>query len=41
MAYHAVGKSQIPGWLRLAMVAGGLLAYGLIAGIGALLGGVV
>ena len=41
IAYHAAGKSRIPGWLRLAMVAGGLLAYGLIAGVGALLGGVV
>ena len=41
IAYHAVGGSKIPGWLRLAMVAGGLLAYALIAGVGALLGGVV
>ena len=41
IAYHAVGGSKIPGWLRLAIVAGGIVAYGLIAGIGALVGGVV
>ena len=41
IAYHAAGKSQIPGWLRGAVVGGGLLAYVLILGIGAVAGGVV
>lgn len=41
IAYHAVGRSQIPGWLRGAVVGGGLLAYVLVLGIGALVGGVV
>lgn len=41
IAYHAVGRSQIPGWLRGAVVGGGLLAYVLVLGIGALAGGVV
>ena len=41
IAYHAFAGSRIPGWLRLTMVAGGVLAYGIIAGVGALVGGVV
>jgi hypothetical protein len=41
IAYHAFGGSRIPGWLRLAMVAGGIVVYGIILGVGALVGGVV
>lgn len=41
IAYHAVSRSPLPGWLRGAVVGGGLAAYLLILGIGLALGGVV
>lgn len=41
IAYHVVGRSQIPAWLRGAVVGGGLLAYLVILGIGAVAGGIV
>lgn len=39
--YYIFGRSQIPGWQRLTLVLGGLLAYVIILGIGAMIGGVV
>jgi plastocyanin len=41
IAYHALGRPKIPGWLRATMIGGGLAAYVLILGIGALIGGIV
>ena len=41
LAYHVAGRSTIPGWLRLAVVGGGIVAYLVILGVGALVGGVV
>jgi hypothetical protein len=41
IAYHAVGKSAIPTWLRAAVVGGGLAAYLLVLGLGAIIGGIV
>jgi Phospholipase_D-nuclease N-terminal len=40
IAYHAVGRPKLPGWLRAAVVGGGVAAYLVILGIGALLGGI-
>jgi hypothetical protein len=40
-AYHALGRSAIPGWLRALFVAGGLGAYLIILVVGSLVGGVV
>ena len=40
IAYHVLGRSQLPAWLRAAVVGGGLVAYLVILGIGALLGGI-
>ena len=41
MAYYLAGRSTIPGWQRLTLVAGGLGAYLVVLALGALLGGVV
>jgi Right handed beta helix region/Phospholipase_D-nuclease N-terminal len=41
IAYHALGRPKIPGWLRATMIGGGIAAYVLILGIGALIGGIV
>ncbi|MDX1620940.1 MAG: right-handed parallel beta-helix repeat-containing protein [Nitriliruptorales bacterium] len=41
IAYHAVSGSPIPGWLRASYLVGGLVAYLVILGIGAVVGGVV
>jgi Phospholipase_D-nuclease N-terminal len=41
VAYHVLGRPTLPAWLRAALVAGGLLAYALVLGVGALLGGIV
>ncbi|MGH2806903.1 MAG: right-handed parallel beta-helix repeat-containing protein [Actinomycetota bacterium] len=41
VAYHLFGRSQIPGWLRGAVVGGGIVAYVLILGAGALVGGIL
>jgi plastocyanin len=41
IAYHAFGKSQIPGWQRLTFVGGGFAAYLVILVVGALVGGIV
>jgi plastocyanin len=41
IAYHALGRPRIPGWLRATMIGGGIAAYVLILGIGAMIGGIV
>jgi hypothetical protein len=41
IAYHAFGARNIAGWLRAAMVGGGVLVYLGILAIGAALGGIV
>src|SRR6266540_1745614 len=41
IAYHALGRPRIPGWLRATMIGGGIVAYVLILAIGALIGGIV
>jgi plastocyanin len=41
IAYHAFGARNIAGWLRLAMVGGGAVAYLGILAIGAAVGGIV
>lgn len=41
IGYHVFGRSPIPGWQRATFVGGGLAAYLVIFGIGALLGGIV
>ena len=41
IAYHTVSGSPIPGWLRATYLVGGLVAYLVILGIGAVVGGVV
>jgi plastocyanin len=40
IAYHLLGRPRLPGWLRAAVVGGGLVAYLVILGVGALLGGI-
>lgn len=41
IAYHAFGRSSIPGWLRAAVVGGGLVAYLLVLGLASLAGGII
>lgn len=41
VAYHAAGRSLIPGWLRATFVGGGIAAYLVVLAVGALVGGVV
>jgi hypothetical protein len=41
IAYYVFGRSRIPAWQRVMLVAGGLGAYLIILGVGAVLGGVV
>jgi hypothetical protein len=40
IAYHVLGRPRLPAWLRAAVVGGGLVAYLVVLGIGALLGGI-
>jgi plastocyanin len=40
IAYHVLGRPRLPVWLRAAVVGGGLVAYLVVLGIGALLGGI-
>jgi len=40
IAYHVLGRPKLPGWLRAAVIGGGVAAYLVILGIGALLGGI-
>ncbi|HEV2825319.1 MAG TPA: right-handed parallel beta-helix repeat-containing protein [Actinomycetota bacterium] len=40
IAYHVVGRPKLPAWLRAAVVGGGLVAYLVVLGVGALLGGI-
>lgn len=39
--YHAAGRSHIPAHLRWSLVGGGILAYAVVVGVGALVGGIV
>lgn len=41
LAYHAFGRPKLPGWLRIAVIGGGVAAYIAILGIGAWIGGIV
>jgi plastocyanin len=41
IVYHAFGRPKLAGWLRVAMIGGGIAAYVIILGIGALIGGIV
>jgi plastocyanin len=41
IAYHLLGRPKLPGWLRATMIGGGIAAYAIILGIGALIGGIV
>jgi plastocyanin len=40
IAYHVLGRPRLPAWLRAAVVGGGLVAYLVVLGVGALLGGI-
>jgi plastocyanin len=40
IAYHVGGRPRLPAWLRAAVVGGGLVAYLVVLGVGALLGGI-
>ena len=40
IADHVVGRPRLPAWLRAAVVGGGLVAYLVVLGVGALLGGI-
>jgi plastocyanin len=40
IAYHVLGRPTLPAWLRAAVVGGGLVAYLVVLGVGALLGGI-
>ena len=40
IAYHVLGRPRLPAWLRAAVIGGGLVAYLVVLGIGALLGGI-
>ena len=40
IAYHVLGRPKLPAWLRATVIGGGLVAYLVVLGIGALLGGI-
>jgi plastocyanin len=40
IAYHVLGRPLLPAWLRVAVVGGGVAAYLVVLGVGAILGGV-
>jgi plastocyanin len=40
IAYHTLGRPKLPAWLRAAVIGGGLAAYLIVLGVGALLGGI-
>jgi plastocyanin len=40
VAYHVLGRPRLPAWLRAAVIGGGLVAYLVVLGVGALLGGI-
>jgi plastocyanin len=40
IAYHVGGRPKLPAWLRAAVIGGGLAAYLVVLGVGALLGGI-
>ncbi len=41
LAYHALGRPKLPGWLRIAVIGGGIAAYVAVIGVGAWIGGIV
>ncbi len=41
IAYHLAGRSLIPGWMRGALVGGGVAIWVLVLAVGALVGGVI
>jgi plastocyanin len=41
VAYHAFGRSRIPGWMRGALVGGGFALWVLVVGVAAFVGGLV
>ena len=41
LLYYAAGKSQIPAWQRITLIAGGVLAYVVLFAVGSLFGVVV
>ena len=41
IAYHAFARSQIPGWMRGALVGGGFALWVLVVGVAAFVGGLV
>jgi hypothetical protein len=40
IAYHVLGRPHLPAWLRAAVIGGGVAAYLVVLGVGALLGGI-
>jgi plastocyanin len=40
IAYHVLGRPRLPAWLRAAVIGGGVAAYLVVLGVGALLGGI-
>jgi plastocyanin len=40
IAYHVLGRPRLPAWLRAAVIGGGVVAYLVVLGVGALLGGI-
>ena len=40
IAYHVLGRPKLPAWLRATVIGGGLVAYLVVLGVGALLGGI-
>jgi plastocyanin len=41
VAYHAFGRSQIPGWMRGALVGGGFALWVVVVGVAAFVGGLI
>ncbi len=41
LAYHALGRPKLPGWLRIAVIGGGIAAYVVVLAVGAWIGGIV
>jgi hypothetical protein len=40
IAYHVLGWPRLPAWLRAAVIGGGVAAYLVVLGVGAVLGGI-
>jgi hypothetical protein len=41
IAYHSIGGSRIPGWLRWSVIAGGVVVYLVMLGLTSIAGGVL